>query len=319
MIPPKKDSVSVWSRIGSGFSIAGKIVSGLFSLLIILFFALAFLGSSSLQSGNVAIVPVYGEIMVGGSSGVFGSSSVASSDDIVGWIDDAVSREDVKAIILDIDSPGGSPVASKRIVDAVKRARSVGKPVVAVIGETGASGAYWVASSTDTIFVDELSITGSIGVLGSYLDFSGFLDDHNVTYQRLVAGDLKDAGSPLKELSSRERAKIQEKLNLIYDFFVSDVARNRNMSVSVVRSLADGFIFLGSEAVTNGLADRIGDIRTAEQFLADSLQIPVESFRYEKPKGFFDAFSGVVDHLGFSLGKGLGSSLNSNDGLVVKT
>ena len=318
MIPPKKEPVSLWSRVGTFFTVAGKIVSGLFSLLIILFFALAFFGSSSLQSGNVAIVPLFGEIMVGGSSGIFGSA-VASSDDIVSWIDSATRNDDVKAIILDIDSPGGSPVASKRIVDAVKRARIAGKPVVAVIGETGASGAYWVASSADTIFVDELSVTGSIGVVGSYLDFSGFLDDHNVTYQRLVAGDLKDAGSPYKELNSRERSKIQEKINLIYEFFVADVAKNRNMTVKDVKVLADGFIFLGSEAVKNGLADNIGGEKTAEQFIADELQIPVESFRYEKPKGFLQALSGTLNNLGFSVGKGIGSSLNSNDGIVVRT
>ncbi len=315
----KKESVPRWRSVVEFLRVAGVIFSGLVSFIIFLFLAFAIFGNSYSLSGNVAIVPVRGAIVAGDGGGVFGSSGLASSDDITDWIDDAVDNADVKAIILDIDSPGGSPVASKRIVDSVKSARSAGKFVVAVIGETGASGAYWIASSADTILVDELSVTGSIGVLGSYLDFSGFLGDHNVSYQRLVAGDLKDAGSPLKELTAKERQKIQEKIDLIYDFFVSDVAKNRRMSLDDVRKLSDGFIFLGSESVKNGLADKIGNLKTAESLLQERLGVPIESFRYEKPKGMLDALAGAVNNLGFSVGKGIGSSLDSNNGIVVRT
>ncbi|MBI4139339.1 signal peptide peptidase SppA [Candidatus Woesearchaeota archaeon] len=319
MLVEKKGSIPRWRSIVEFLRVAGIIFSGLVSLIIFLFFAIAIFGTGYSLSGNVAIVPVRGEIVIGDSGGVFGSSSFATSDDITGWIDDAVSNNDVKAIILDIDSPGGSPVASKRIVESVKNARSAGKNVIGVIGETGASGAYWIASSADIILVDELSITGSIGVLGSYLDFSGFLNDNNVSYQRLVAGDLKDAGSPFKELTPKERQKIQEKIDLIYDFFVADVAKNRKMSFDDVRKLSDGFIFLGSESVKNGLADKIGNVKSAEVLLQERLGVPVESFRYEKSKGFFDALAGVLNNFGFTIGKGIGSSLSSDDGIVVRT
>ncbi len=296
----------LWRRVLDGFVLFGQFVNVLFAVLIGFLFVSIFFSSSSYDSGNVAVVPILGEIMMGGSDPW---SGVVGADQVVSWIDDATGDEAVKAIILDIESPGGSPVASKRIVDAVKRAK-MKKQVIAVVGEVGVSGAYWVASSANKIVVDELSITGSIGVLGSYLDFSGTLKDYNVTYQRLVAGDLKDAGSPFKPLTDRERQALQSKITLIYDFFVDDVAKNRKMNVSDVRALADGFIFLGSEAVKNGLADEIGSKRTVLDELGKEWGVPVEEFTYEPPLGFFGSLAGVIDHVGFSVGKGLGSGLS---------
>ena len=162
-------------------------------------------GSNSSYGANVAVIPVEGELLVGSDSSTLGAS-VASSDTILADIQKAEDDADIKAVIFRINSPGGSAVASDEIATAIKRMK---KPSVAVIREVGASGAYWVASATDHVVANPMSITGSIGVIDSYLSFGRFLSDWNVTYNQLVAGDMKDVGTPYRELTPQERAFLQ--------------------------------------------------------------------------------------------------------------
>ena len=147
--------------------------------------------------GNVAMIPIEGVIVGTDSSGLFFDDSVSSLDTIE-LIEKADRNPNIKAIILQINSPGGSAVASEEIANAVKKTN---KTTVAWIREAGASGAYWIASSADYIVSSRVSITGSIGVIASYLEFGNFLEDHNVTYRRLVAGKYKDMGSPMREMT----------------------------------------------------------------------------------------------------------------------
>src|SRR3989338_3973037 len=150
--------------------------------------------------GNVAMIKIEGIILGTDNSGVIFDDSVYSLD-IVDLIEEADENPRIRAIIFQINSPGGSAVASEEIANAV---RKTNKTTVAWIRESGASGAYWIASSTDYIVANRVSITGSIGVFGSYLDFSGLMADHNITYRRLVAGKYKDLGSPLREMTEEE-------------------------------------------------------------------------------------------------------------------
>src|SRR3989344_9012865 len=125
-------------------------------------------------SNGIAIIKIEGPITLKSSNQLFTEGS-ASSDEIIENLNKAENNNGVKAIILEINSPGGTVVASKEIADKVK---SIQKPTIALIREVGASGAYWIASSSDLIIADELSITGSIGVISSYLQFSGLLDNY---------------------------------------------------------------------------------------------------------------------------------------------
>jgi protease-4 len=170
---------------------------GLIIGLLLIFFLMGFvfigiisalIGGVDEQSGNVAVIPVKGTIMTEGSNDLFSSASIASSTQIVADIEDASNDPEIKAIIFEIDSPGGAPVASDEIVQAIKNSN---KTTVAWIRETGASGAYWIASATDYIVANKLSITGSIGVLESYLEFSGLMDHYNVTYERMNGGNTR--------------------------------------------------------------------------------------------------------------------------------
>ncbi len=175
---------------------------------------------------KIAVITIDEPISIGKQSIPF--QNQFSSQDIIENLDKASQDSTVKGIILEINSPGGTVVASKEIADRVK---SMNKPVVSWIREIGTSGAYWIASSSDKIVADPLSITGSIGVISSYLEFAGLLKNYNVTYESLTTGKYKELGSPFKELSQEERAFLQSKLNQIHDYFVKEVAANRNLEL----------------------------------------------------------------------------------------
>src|SRR3989338_241632 len=177
-------------------------------------------------SGNVALIPVEGIILGSDDSGSL-FETVASSQDIIELIEKADSNPGIKAIILRVNSPGGTGVASDEIATAV---RKTNKTTVAWIREIGTSGAYWVASSADYVVANRISVTGSIGVIASYLEFPGLLEEYNVTYRRLVAGKYKDLGSPFREMTEEEKTIFQQDLDLMKDYFVSEVAKNRKMS-----------------------------------------------------------------------------------------
>ena len=255
--------------------------------------------------GNVALIPVKGVITVDGAAG-FGVAA-ASSTEILEQIQKAVDKPSIQAIVFDINSPGGSAVASKEIADAIKKTN---KTTVAVIREVGASGGYWVASATDYAIANEMSITGSIGVIGSYIEFAGLLERYNMTYQRLVGGKYKDLGDPFQPLSSESRDILQLKINKIHDIFIKEVAKNRNMPEERVRQLSTGEFYLGMEALELGLIDAVGDKETAKQWLKQKLNLTeIEFAEYKKRVTLMDLLTGVFSEQSFFIGKGIGSEL----------
>ncbi len=232
-------------------------------------------GGEGRGGANVAVIPVEGLILAGEVDSPF--DGVVTSDEILESIARAEEDEAIKAVIFRINSPGGSAVASDEVTRAI---RSMKKPSVAVIREVGASGAYWVASAADHVIANPASITGSIGVLGSYLSFGRFLDEWNVTYNRLVSGELKDVGTPFRELTPAEEQFLQGKLDAIHELFIREVARNRNLSVAAVRELADGRFFLGAEAVKAGLIDEVGTEEEALDWINATLGFTPVSVEY---------------------------------------
>lgn len=213
------------------------------------------------------------------------------------------SLDNIQAIIIEINSPGGSPVASKEIVDQIKRMTN--KTVISYIRDLGASGAYWIASATDRIFANELSIVGSIGVTSSFLEFSGLLDKYNVTYNRIIAGKYKDIGSPFKEMTAEEAELLQKQINLIYEIFMRDVAKNRNMTYEEIKNYSDGKIFLGIEAKRNGLIDAYGGRDQAVEYVKDLINQEVVLFEKQKSQNIMSFMNNF-----------LFSNLNNNELLV---
>jgi protease IV len=257
--------------------------------------------------GNVAVIPIEGVIMTGSGNSLLGEQ-VASSGEIVRLIRQAEDDKSVKAIVFEINSPGGSPVASDEIANEIKGSD---KLTVAVIRDVGASGAYWVASSCDHIIANRMSITGSIGVIASYLEFSGTLRRYNVTYQRLVSGDYKDMGSAYKPLTKDEEDIMQQLLDDLHTVFIQTVSENRALSEQEVERLATGQIYLGSRAMELGLVDGLGGREDALTYIADQLDIEPDVVEYRRKSTFLDALAGTVAGAGFNIGRGFAFQLMS--------
>jgi len=274
-------------------------------MMLVGFMSLIFTGSDH-SDGNVAVIPVNGVILSGDSDSFFGSG-IASSSVIVDLIEEANENPEVEAIVIEINSPGGSAVASDEIGQAIK---NTNKTTVAWIREVGASGGYWVASTCDTIVANRMSITGSIGVISSYLEFSGLLDDYNITYQRMVSGQYKDLGTPWKELTPEERDLLQAELDLIHDFFVDEVAANRNMPIAKVQEAATGMFLTGYEAKNMGLIDILGGKGEVIEYIESNLGIKAELVRYERAPSLFDFLTGIMYKSSFSTGMGIARELS---------
>lgn len=187
-----------------------------------------------------------------------------SSAGIVKAIEEADNNADIKAIILEIDSGGGSPVAGEEIANALKKAK---KPTVAVIRQSGTSAAYWAAVGSDRIFASSLSDVGGIGVTMSYLDNAGKNAKDGLTYNSLSSGIYKDAGDPEKSITVEEKALFERDLKIAHEKFICQVAKNRPMDIEKVRTFADGSTMMGDMALQNGMIDQIGGMYEAKGYL----------------------------------------------------
>jgi len=291
------------------------ILSFILSVIISLFIEDDFDG----MDGNVAVIGITGTILAEEDTN-FIFEDVSSSDDIRRLIRKADRNDDIKAIVFKINSPGGSAVASEEIADEIKKTN---KTTVAWIREIGTSGAYWIASASDHVIANRMSITGSIGVIASYLGFSGFISDHNVTYERLVSGNLKDMGSPFKEMTQEERVLFQKSLDKIHEYFVEEVAKNRNLKKRDVEKVATGQFFIGAEAKELGLVDELGGREEVIAYVKGKIGEDADFVSYETEKGFFESFGKIFNENSFYIGKGIGNSMFTKaelkDGLSIST
>jgi len=259
-----------------------------------------------IMQNKIAVIPIKGAITVEGTGDFFSGSGV-SSNTVTEFIKKSNEDESIKGIILEINSPGGGVVASEEIANAVKESK---KPVVSWIREVGASGAYWIASASDAIVADPLSLTGSIGVVSSYLEFGGLIEEHNITYERLVSGKYKDTGTPFRELKEEERNILQSKLDIVYDYFITDVANNREMEKEKIQEIATGMFYLGSEAKETGLIDYLGGKEKALEVMKELTGLEeLQLVSFQERKSLFELLRGASAFSSFYIGKGIGSGL----------
>jgi protease-4 len=187
-----------------------------------------------------------------------------SSENVDYAIKQANEDDRIKAILIDVDSTGGYPVAGEEISVAIKNSK---KPVVALIREQGDSAAYWAISSADKIFASRNSDVGSIGVTQSYLSDVKKNAKDGYTFEQISVGKFKDSGNADKPLTAEEKALFMRDINIVYNNFIQDVSQNRNIPVDKVRSIADGSSMLGDKAKELGLIDQIGGLPEVEQYL----------------------------------------------------
>ncbi|MBW3011336.1 signal peptide peptidase SppA [Candidatus Woesearchaeota archaeon] len=280
------------------------------SFLIALFvFTLPKDGGISLTGENVQVIEIKGPIQAEKTTSILGGTKVAASTVLVEELKKAKDNPSIKAVVLEINSPGGTVVASKEIGNAIKELKKE-KPTVAWIREVGASGGYWIASCTDWIVADELSVTGSIGVVGSILSFEGLLDRYNITYQQLISGKYKDAGSPFRDMTPQETALFQERLDIIHDAFIREVSNNRNIEYNKVKEMATGMFYLGGQAKNLGLVDELGGKTEVENYMKKRLNAEKINFiQKKKTVGLFDILTQGMSEASFNMGRGLAYEL----------
>jgi len=194
-----------------------------------------------------------------------GCDTITSAEDVTWALEEAARDPHIKAVVLQIDSGGGSPVAAEEIAAAL---RALGKPSVAWVRESANSASYWVASAADTIIAAKGSDLGGIGVTYSYVDNAKQNIQDGLTYNQLTTGKYKDTGTPERPLTPDERALIQRDLNITLQDFIATVAAGRHLPVAQVAALADGSSMLGQMALDNGLIDALGNKQEVWQQLA---------------------------------------------------
>src|ERR1700735_3176794 len=169
----------------------------------------------------------------------------------------------IKAIILHVNSPGGGVAASEEIYREVKRIRSEKKKKIVVSIETvGASGAYYVASASDKIYADQGSIVGSIGVIAEWMNYGDLLKWAKLKNVVLKTGEFKDTGNPARDLTPNEQTYMQALIDNMFGQFVQAVAEGRGMKFEDVKSIANGKVRTGEQALSMKLIDNLGDFQT---------------------------------------------------------
>lgn len=282
------------------------VVGGLILASYLVSLTLSFEGFEGKGNNKIAIIPIKGVLTSEGSTSFLGDST-SSSRSIVEFIDQAEKDKDVKGIILEINSPGGTVLAGKEVADSVKNTK---KPTVALIRDVGASGAYWVASAADKIVADEMSITGSVGVTSSYLEFSGLMSKYGVGYEEIKGGEYKEAGNPFRKLTPKEEAMLQSKVDIIHNYFLNEVKNNRKLDNKTIEDVSKAGVYLGVEAHGLGLVDYLGNKDTAIKVTQDLAGIDSSTIVvYEKERGLFTFLEGLSTRAFYDLGRGIGTEM----------
>jgi protease-4 len=210
-------------------------------------------GTSSDKAGpHTAVIEIKGEIASGGD---------ASAEAVTAAMRAAFEDSGAQGIVLLINSPGGSPVQAGIIYDEIKRLKGkYKKPVYAVVEESCASAAYYIAAATDRIFVDKASIVGSIGVLMDGFGFTGLMDKLGVERRLLTAGENKGFLDPFSPQTDKQRAYAQQMLDQIHRQFIDSVKAGRGKRLKESPELFSGLFWTGQQAIDLGLADQLGNI-----------------------------------------------------------
>ena len=241
---------------------------------------------------RIAIIYANGDIMDGA-----GKEQVAG-DRFAAMIADARRDSTVKAVVLRVNSPGGSVLASAKIKDEIDITREV-KPVVASYGSYAASGGYWISNSCDYIFSDASTLTGSIGVFSMIPDFGKTVDKIGIRMTTISSNRHGDMYSGMRALDTDEIAYMQESVEDIYDTFTSIVAEGRGLDKAYVDEIAQGRVWAGTDALDKGLVDRIGGLEDAVAYaisLTGSANTDISSWQiaeYPKPMTTMDMLMGM--------------------------
>lgn len=240
---------------------------------------------------KIAVIYAQGEIKYGE-----GDETYIGQESIVEALRKAVKNKDVKAIVLRVDSPGGSSLASEIIWRELELTKKE-KPLVVSMGNLAASGGYYIACNANKIFAEPTTITGSIGVFGMLPNFSKFADNIGVNAEQVVTNKNSIYYSAFEPLSTETYSLVKESVVDVYETFIDRVATGRNMQPEKVKEIAQGRVWTGSQALENGLVDELGNLNDAVNYAAGLANI--SEFKTIKYPKFEKDFSSVLNKLPF--------------------
>ena len=273
-------------------------------LTVFVLIALAFFGARSLATApngpHTALVEVRGEIA---------SDTEASAENLVSALKSAFEDEGARAVVLRINSPGGSPVQAGIVNDEIKRLKALhAKKVYVVVEEVCASGAYYIAAAADEIYTDKASIVGSIGVLMDSFGFTEVMQRLGVERRLLTAGENKAIGDPFSPMSDKQRAFTQALLDQVHQQFIRVVKEGRGERLKESPDTFSGLFWNGEEAVKLGLADKLGNL----DFVAREVVKAEEVIDYTLRENVAER---LAKRFGASIGAGVVRALQGSVGL----
>lgn len=292
--PRRRSRAGLWWGLGIG----GGLLLLLAACCVLSVAAASNSGGGSFGSDAVAVIYIDGQISGVASGGLTGGGSV-TPERVIAQLHKAEADDSVKAIILRIDSPGGTASASSEIAEEVAKVR---KPIIASIGDVGASGAYMIASQCDEIIATGSSDVGSIGVIMQVGDYSELLKKLGVKFISIHEGEFKDAGAPWRALTATETAMLKDDIRIVYDDFIATVAKGRRMPEGKVRELATGWAWPGRKAMKLGLVDSLGNYSDAVARAAKLGKVDgaprIVTYRDDSIGTLLQNLTGAVEQLG---------------------
>lgn len=214
------------------------------------------------KPNNVGIIYIEGVIGSGRSyAGLLGDT--VGSDQILGYLKEAREDPSIKAVVIRLNSPGGSAAGSQEIASEIEKVKGAGKKVVVSMGDVAASGAYWIASAADRIMADPATITGSIGVIIQMTNLKELYQKLGVEHETVKSGPHKDIGSSARGLTPEEISILQGMVDDIHQQFIDVVSQGRRIERRRVQALADGRTYTGRQALNLGLVDQLGNFHDA--------------------------------------------------------
>ncbi len=249
-------------------------------------------------TNKITIIPVKG-VITSQSSKKFLYEIPSVVDSLKKQLEQARNDNDVKAVILEIDSPGGGITASdiiyNEILDFKEKTK---KKVIVSMQDIAASGAYYISVAADKIMSHQTTITGSIGVIMPLINIADLAEKYGVEDTSIKSGNMKDIGSPFKKISNEELEVLHGIVDEMYTKFLKVISEGRNMKIENVRKLADGRIYTGGQALDNGLVDKLGYIEDAITLAKEMAGLrEAKIIKYRRTYTLAEIFSGKMNDL----------------------
>lgn len=271
-------------------------------------------GFSAETSPGVGIIRLYGVISMSGEESMFGE--LPGADGVVAKLDSFEKDDSIKAIVLRVDSPGGTVAATQEIFQKLMKIRKKNKIIVASMGDLAASGGYYASSACNYIMANHGTITASIGVIAAAPNLKGLFEKLGIKMNVIKSGKYKDILSSSRDMTDDEKVLLQSMIDSSYQQFLKDISLGRNIPIDDIRPFADGRVMGGDAALEAKLIDAIGTYEDAIAKAKELAKLPEDAPVYENRASPFDKIFGGVQ--GVFPGNPVNSVLRTQPSLPVE-